>query len=216
MRIRDWHQYQHFNNRRPPWIKLYRETFLDQRDISLISDCAHRVLVGLLLLASEDKGMQGNLPPVPDIAFRLRMEESKIIKALKELGPWVEQDDISVISGRYQDDAPERETERETDIAQTDSAESSEPVFLNLPTNNGKRYPITDGLVREWGLLYPAVDIEQEIRKAKGWLDSNPTKRKTYGGMKRFVNGWLSRCQDRGGSNGSVSQSGSDYGKGAI
>ena len=34
----------------------------------------------------------------------------------------------------------------------------------------------------------------------RGWLDSNPTKRKTRGGVARFVNSWLSREQDRGGS----------------
>ena len=31
----------------------------------------------------------------------------------------------------------------------------------------------------------------------KGWCDSNPTKRKTRRGIKRFVNAWLSKEQDR-------------------
>ena len=34
----------------------------------------------------------------------------------------------------------------------------------------------------------------------EGWLDANPGKRKTKVGVKRFVNSWLSRSQDRGGS----------------
>ncbi len=34
-----------------------------------------------------------------------------------------------------------------------------------------------------------------------GWLDANPTKRKTARGIKRFVNSWLARAQDKGGSN---------------
>ena len=33
-----------------------------------------------------------------------------------------------------------------------------------------------------------------------GWLNSNPKKRKTKSGILRFINGWLSREQDSGGS----------------
>lgn len=31
----------------------------------------------------------------------------------------------------------------------------------------------------------------------KGWLNANPTKRKTKRGIKRFINSWLSREQDK-------------------
>ena len=34
----------------------------------------------------------------------------------------------------------------------------------------------------------------------KGWLDANPTKRKTSRGIKRFVNSWLAKEQDKGGA----------------
>jgi len=34
----------------------------------------------------------------------------------------------------------------------------------------------------------------------KGWLDANPAKRKTKKGILRFVNTWLSKEQDKGGS----------------
>ena len=33
-----------------------------------------------------------------------------------------------------------------------------------------------------------------------GWLDANPTRRKTKAGIRRFVNGWLAKEQDRGGA----------------
>ena len=74
------------------------------------------------------------------------------------------------------------------------------PVFITFPLNTGEEYPITEGSISKWEQLYPAVDIRQELRKMRGWLDSNPTKRKTRGGVARFVTGWLSREQDRGGS----------------
>ena len=42
---------------------------------------------------------------------------------------------------------------------------------------------------------YPAIDIEAEIKKAEGWLESNPSNRKKN--YERFLNGWFSRAQDR-------------------
>ena len=114
LKIRNWHDFQHFKDRTPPWIKLHK-TILDQRDINAISDCSFRVLIGLWLLASEDHAMQGNLPSVDDIAFRLRMSNTAINKALQELKPFLIQDDINAISTRYQSDDPETETETETE-----------------------------------------------------------------------------------------------------
>ena len=38
----------------------------------------------------------------------------------------------------------------------------------------------------------------QELRKMKSWLDSNTSRRKTKRGILRFVNGWLSKEQDKG------------------
>lgn len=114
MKIKNWNTFQHFKDRRPPWIKLHRE-ILDQRDINMISDRSFRVLVGLWLLASEDEHMEGRLPEIDDICFRLRMGKPCIIKALKELEPFLYQNDIKVISKQYQDDVPETEERQRTE-----------------------------------------------------------------------------------------------------
>jgi len=50
------------------------------------------------------------------------------------------------------------------------------------------------------GYRDPAVDVMQELRKMKSWLDSNPRRRKTKQGILRFANSWLTREQDKGGS----------------
>jgi len=52
----------------------------------------------------------------------------------------------------------------------------------------------------QWGRVYPAVNVDQELMAMESWLDANPTKRKTKAGIKRFVNSWLSRAQNQGGS----------------
>lgn len=73
----------------------------------------------------------------------------------------------------------------------------SEPAVISLTLNDKSQFPITETDVQNWQELYPAVNILQELRNMKGWLDANPAKRKTKSGIKRFVNGWLSREQDK-------------------
>lgn len=72
------------------------------------------------------------------------------------------------------------------------------PPAVELPLNDGDIYPVTQEQVAEWGSLYPAVDVMQQLRAMKGWLNATPAKRKTRRGILRFVNAWLSREQDRG------------------
>ena len=70
-------------------------------------------------------------------------------------------------------------------------------VFIKLPMNDGTDYLVTKDYVQKLKELYPAVDVEQELRNMWGWLDSNPKNRKTPKGMKRFITGWIAREQDR-------------------
>lgn len=51
--------------------------------------------------------------------------------------------------------------------------------------------------IDEWQKLYPAVDVPQEIRNMIGWSDSNPKKRKTRSGIRRFINAWLAKEQNK-------------------
>jgi len=119
VKIKNWQELQHFKDRSPPWIKLYRE-ILYQRDIMMISDRNFKVLICLWLLASEDKERSGNLPPISDIAFKLRLSENDIRQSFQGLSDFLIFDDIDMISERYQDDAPETEREGETERERED------------------------------------------------------------------------------------------------
>jgi hypothetical protein len=111
MRIKHWNKFQHFKDRKPPWVKLYRD-LLDDLDWHELDAQASKVLVMLWLIASED---EGRIPPTKTLAFRLRMTEKQTNDCLNKLSHWLEQDDINTISERYQDDSleTERETEKE-------------------------------------------------------------------------------------------------------
>jgi hypothetical protein len=110
IRIKDWVKFQHFKDRRPPWIKLYRE-LLDDPHWHALDGAAAKHLVMLWLIASEDESKQGLLPDVPTLAFRLRITEKAVRHLINTLSRWLECDDIKLISPRYQLGPPETETE---------------------------------------------------------------------------------------------------------
>ncbi len=69
---------------------------------------------------------------------------------------------------------------------------------ISLILNDKTEYWIFEDQIAEWKELFPAVDVMQELRKMRSWLDSNQSRRKTKRGILRFVNGWLSKEQDKG------------------
>lgn len=84
-----------------------------------------------------------------------------------------------------------------------DSAEpqaASTPPAISLPLNDGTEYPVSEEQCQEWAGLYPAVDVIQQLRNMRGWLDANPAKRKTKRGINAFIVRWLAKEQDKGGA----------------
>ena len=73
---------------------------------------------------------------------------------------------------------------------------SSPPPAAGLPLVDGTDFEISVEMVAELSGLYPAVDVEQQLRNMRGWLLANPKNRKTKAGIMRFVNSWLSREQN--------------------
>ena len=90
----------------------------------------------------------------------------------------------------------EIEHEAETDSSGGAGGDCASPVIV-LPLKTGGGYPVSAEQCHEWADLYPAVDVMQQLRSMKGWLNSNPGKRKTARGTPRFINGWLMREQNR-------------------
>lgn len=73
------------------------------------------------------------------------------------------------------------------------------PVLISLPLNDKTEFPVTCEQTDKWQELYPAVNVPQQLRNMRGWLDANPTKRKTKSGICRFINSWLAKEQNKGG-----------------
>lgn len=115
--------------------------------------------------------------------------------------PEVDQRETQVRLGK---DSIGKESIGQVTVCAEPEKSASTPPVIALPLNDGSEYQIFQEQCKEWSDLYPSVDVMQQLRNMRGWLVSNPTRRKTKRGIRKFINSWLSREQDRGGgkSNG--------------
>jgi hypothetical protein len=93
----------------------------------------------------------------------------------------------------------QKETKNEPNVNVNDNVNANANVFIRLQLNDKSFFPIYDHDLVKYRELYPAVNVEQELRNMVGWIDGSPTKRKTKTGILKFVNSWLSKEQDQGG-----------------
>ena len=133
--IVNWDEFQHYRNRRPPWIKLHRQ-LLDNRHWFALSGDASKLLAELWLIASDsDDGTIDDDPA--DLAFRLHRQTSDLSSCLQEL---TAHDFIDMCqeyaSAVLASCLPrvERETETERETEQRESSVLSEPE----PSSDGK------------------------------------------------------------------------------
>lgn len=94
--------------------------------------------------------------------------------------------------------------DKDTDIEDTEDScaepeTASAPPIINIILNDKSYFDVLPEDYNRWCELYPAVDVMQELRKMSSWSTDNPKKRKTKGGIRRFINAWLSKEQDKGG-----------------
>ena len=97
-----------------------------------------------------------------------------------------------------------RDKSLDTDIEDTEDS-CAEPVTVSAPPiisiilNDKSLFDVSPEDYNRWCELYPAVNVMQELRKMSSWSTDNPKRRKTKSGIRRFINAWLSKEQDKGG-----------------
>lgn len=79
-----------------------------------------------------------------------------------------------------------------------DAAAAPSPALLTFPCigQGAKTWALTWAQVEAWREAYPHLDIESECRKALVWVQADGVRRKTAGGMGRFLVRWLNRAVD--------------------
>ena len=90
--------------------------------------------------------------------------------------------------------------ESKDSLSQSDQiAHGMEANVEAIPLTDGTEWRPTVSEYDEYCRLYPSVDVFDSFRRMRAWSLSNPTKKKTRNGVKRFVNTWLSKEQDNSG-----------------
>ncbi|MBU1363938.1 MAG: hypothetical protein KKE51_08975 [Gammaproteobacteria bacterium] len=167
IRIKDFSKFQHFKDRSPPWVKLYRD-ILDDPDWHELDGESAKTLVMLWLLASEDETKQGLLPDDRKLCFRLRIDNKALDHAVSKLSHWLERVDINAISDRYQLDAPERageETEEsrgETEHSSPLASESADDGFASFWEQYPKKVAKPQAM-KAWKKIKPAGQVIADL-----------------------------------------------------
>lgn len=110
---------------------------------------------------------------------------------------------IRCIENTYLQHEKDRLKTDEEQIKDRYPCSTKEPI--NLKPNNSISVPLKDGtfFIPENEYLemlkktYKNIDIELEFNKMISWCISNPEKQKTKRGSKKFVNGWMSRANEK-------------------
>ncbi|MGB0818222.1 MAG: hypothetical protein ACPGQQ_04870, partial [Candidatus Puniceispirillaceae bacterium] len=86
LRVKGWTKFQHYKDRRPPWIKLSRE-LLENFDWYRLQNDSKALAVTIWLLAAEnDDPKAGTIPDDPEwLGFRARMPAKTVIECVKDL-----------------------------------------------------------------------------------------------------------------------------------
>ena len=140
-------------------------------------------------IPSDNQGIPDDNHVVYQMETQYRLDKNSIDKSSidnsKSITPLPDSDDLSFIGSPTKVGSPKKKVD--------------EPIFIELVLNDGQTYGVPVKDVAEYKKLYPAVNVEQELRNMAGWCMANEKNRKTKTGIKRFINSWLSREQNKGG-----------------
>lgn len=92
-------------------------------------------------------------------------------------------------------DGRTKDVSAETEPPVSPPAEPPSPPLLVFPTDGKPReWALRREQVDEWATVYTSLDVLAECRAALAWVRADAGRRKTPGGMARFLVGWLNRA----------------------
>jgi DNA replication protein DnaC len=76
------------------------------------------------------------------------------------------------------------------------NSEGVKNIVVCLPLRDNTECPVTEEQRHEWAALYPAVNVIQQLRDMRKWLEDNPEKRKASAdGTLILIANWLKKQQ---------------------
>lgn len=163
---------------------------VSDRDISrLLSECEQAGLLATWVQETEGKpylvmntwelgrAMKSEFPPPPDSVARETSTHVYTCKHLLET----------------ENKTPDYDYDYDTDY----DKHRRQQAKLCWTLENGWE-GIEEEQIAKWKAAYPACDIQRQLSAMALWLEANPAKARKRQWL-RFVSGWLSRTQERGG-----------------
>jgi signal transduction histidine kinase len=183
--IKGYDKFQHYKNRKPPWIKLYRD-LLDNMEWRSLSDPAARLLVDLWLLASESNEYGVVEMSSNKLAWRLRLASNLLASVEASLKELQQAGFITIASNVlatcYQHAIPETETETETETEREKETECQQARELadrlRSLVQSQKRVKVDGRKVAQWAKCFNAtakmdgVDFDRQAT-AMDWYEVN-------------------------------------------
>jgi hypothetical protein len=74
--------------------------------------------------------------------------------------------------------------------------QTSTPSEFDFILDNGQTWNAPQELVDSIKKTYPKINIQEQLRKAALWLQTNQERRKTARGMPKFLSGWIERSSN--------------------
>jgi len=132
--IKDWEKHQHYKDRNPPWIKLYKEV-IDDYDITCLQDASRLLQMLLWILASQ---MNNRIPfDIEWLQKRLNLNTKPNLNELIDKGFIIPDSDM--LAERKRIDIPETETYRE------ETEKEKKEIYTNDFLEFWKTYPKNNG-----------------------------------------------------------------------
>lgn len=164
LRVRNWEKFQHYHDRRPPWIKLYVH-LLDDLDFDRLSEAAQNALFRIWMLAAR----VGH--PLPHDPKLLREKGGIRPKALQELldGGWVTSIEVADSAST---DASKVASGDASNGASTDASSRARPRARERESTETEREP-TPAAAAARARWESAFDAEQQTA-AIAFRDTHP------------------------------------------
>lgn len=192
--IKNYERYQHYKQRNPPWVKLYKSIFADRAFMNLSVESRY-LYIGLLTLASECDNKVINDPSF--IAHRLAISPSQInLKPLFQSGLLLASE-TSI--RRYTNACLEAETETETEkresIAAGDPALPPPPPVHKKPKAMKTGWPEGFQFNEQHKTLAEALGLNVAMEFAK-FRDKAFSRGYTYVDWNAAFRSWLRNSFD--------------------
>lgn len=86
-----------------------------------------------------------------------------------------------------------KHTDSDSDTIVIDDSDN----IISVPLNDGSFFTPDEKYIKQLKDTYKHIDIDSEFKSIVSWCISNPKKQKTPNGVKRFINGWMLRNNEK-------------------